>query len=317
MKSRERFILALAVLALAAAPPCLRAAESSAAQFLKLGFGARALGMGEAFAAVADDAAALHYNPAGLAPGAGPQGKTALFSHAWHIQDMGVSQAALLSRPWGFGLTYFSVGEMEGWDDTGTVQTGDFTARDLAFSVGRGFEAGPFRAGIALKYIGQKIKDSSAHAAAADLGLLYQPENSRVKYGVSLANLGTRIKFREDAFPLPLTLRAGASVALKGAPVLLAAQADFANDSGAALRLGGEYAVTDSLRLRLGYKTVSSSDRDAVLGTDMGGSGTGVSSLFGFFAGLGIQMSGFSLDYALAPYGELGSAHRVSIGMKL
>ena len=271
--------------------------------------------MGEAFTAVADDASALYYNPAGLAPGAGPQRKAALFSHAWHIQDMGVSQAALLSRPWGFGLTFFSAGDMEGMD-LNQNPTGTFTASDVAFSAGRGFALGPLRAGVALKYISQKIKDSSAHAAAADLGLLYQPEDSALKFGASLANLGTKIKFKTDSFPLPLTLRAGASMAFRGFPLLLAVQADFPNDSGAALRLGGEYSVTGALKLRLGYKTSSSSDRDAILGTELGGSDSGVSSLFGFFAGVGLSMGDFSLDYALSPYGELGNAHRVSMGMK-
>jgi opacity protein-like surface antigen len=312
MKYLKLFTLAAALTAWAVTGAA--AAESSAAQFLRLGFGARALGMGEAFTAVADDAAALHYNPAGLYAEGAP--RSAMFSHAWHIQETGVSQAALLASPWGFGVTYFSAGELEGRDDAGAV-TGDFTARDLAFSAGRGFLLGPVRAGVAFKYIGQKIEESSAHAAAVDLGLLYQPGKSGVRLGAALSNLGTKVKFREDSFPLPLTLKAGASVALKDAPLLLAAQLDFPNDAGAALRLGGEYSATENFKLRAGYKTSSSGDRDAILGRELGGGATGVSSLFGFFAGVGLNLGGFSLDYSIAPYGELGSAHRVSVVMKL
>ena len=51
--------------------PFAHGAQSSAAQFLKLGFGARALGMGESFVAVADDISSVYYNPAGLALKAG------------------------------------------------------------------------------------------------------------------------------------------------------------------------------------------------------------------------------------------------------
>jgi hypothetical protein len=41
-------------------------ADKFAGEFLRLGVGARALGMGEAFVAVADDASASYWNPAGL-----------------------------------------------------------------------------------------------------------------------------------------------------------------------------------------------------------------------------------------------------------
>lgn len=314
MKTRIKFILAAVAAALAAAPAA-RAAESSAAQFLRLGFGARALGMGEAFTAVADDAAALHYNPAGLATEGIPERRTAVFSHAWHIQDMGVSQAGYLARPWGFGLTYFSAGEMEGRDDAGAA-TGDFTARDLAVTAGRGYSFGELSLGAAVKYVHQKIGGASAGAAAADLGALYRRDGSPLKFGAALTNLGTKVKFRDDAFPLPLTFRAGASLEVPGAPLLAAAQLDFPNDSGASLRLGAEYRAAENFRLRAGYKTSSSEDRDAVLGTELGGNAGGVSSLFGFFAGIGLNLGEFTLDYALAPYGELGSAHRVALAMK-
>ena len=72
--SRFKFFIAFAPLFLCVfffasytSVPFVYAAESSAAQFLKLGFGARALGMGESFVAIADDISAIHYNPAGLA----------------------------------------------------------------------------------------------------------------------------------------------------------------------------------------------------------------------------------------------------------
>ena len=58
--------LVASLLALAAAGPSA-AADKYAGEFLRVGAGARALGMGGAFLAVADDATAGYWNPAGLA----------------------------------------------------------------------------------------------------------------------------------------------------------------------------------------------------------------------------------------------------------
>src|SRR5690349_17928904 len=45
----------------------VEASETANAQFLKLGAGARAAGMADAFTSVADDVTAAYWNPAGLA----------------------------------------------------------------------------------------------------------------------------------------------------------------------------------------------------------------------------------------------------------
>ena len=55
----------VSVLLLAGSSPA-GAVDKFAAEFLKIGIGARALGMGGAFVSVADDASAAYWNPAGL-----------------------------------------------------------------------------------------------------------------------------------------------------------------------------------------------------------------------------------------------------------
>ena len=321
------FVIAVIIFAQA---QCLRAAQSSAAQFLKLGFGARALGMGEAFVSVADDGAALYYNPAGLEgerPCCGPKASGTAppedwpccgpnefsFSHALHVQNTAVSQISFMRRPYAFALTYFSAGQLEGRDENGAL-TGNFSARDLAVSAGRGFKLGALAAGVSGKFISQNIKNSGAAAFASDLGLLYRFSGTPYALGASVVNLGTKVKFDEESFPLPLALKAGASAAFE--KILLALQADFPNDSGAVIRAGAEYRGISGLALRAGYKTSPSDQRDAILGTGLGGSASGVSAMYGFFAGLGFEYSNYKLDYALLPYGELGSAHRFSLGVR-
>src|SRR5687767_4320158 len=60
----RKFFAALGILVFSAR--LLLAAGTSSAQFLKMGAGARAAAMGNAFTAVADDVTATYWNPAGL-----------------------------------------------------------------------------------------------------------------------------------------------------------------------------------------------------------------------------------------------------------
>ncbi|HNW44004.1 MAG TPA: PorV/PorQ family protein [Elusimicrobiales bacterium] len=291
----------------------LYAAESSSAQFLNLGFGARALGMGEAFTAVADDVSALYYNPAGLAGEAGGRTEMA-FSHAWHVQDTSISQVGLVRRPYAYAVTYFSAGQLEGRNDLG-VANGNFTANDAALAASRGFTLGPLQAGVSGRFISQRIKSSGATSLAADLGVLYRFEGTPYSAGAALVNLGTKVTFKDESYPLPMKLRAGAAAAFKAQKLLLALDTEFPNDAPALLRLGAEYRGIEPLAFRLGYRTTTGRQSDAILGSGFGDSSSGVSGMYGFFAGFGFKYADFNLDYALLPYGDLGSAHRFSLGV--
>ncbi len=307
-----RALLYLPLLAALCAPAA--AAETSAAQFLRLGFGARSLGMAGAYAAVGEGAEAAYYNPASYAQ-ASPGGEVSL-SHTWHVQDTGLTQGAYARRGWGVSFTWFSAGDLEGRDDLGNP-TGTFTAEDAALTAGAGFRWRGAAVGASVKGVRQRIRDSGATAAAADLGLLYPADPlAPMRLGLSVANLGSKIKFEAEAYPLPVTWRAGLAMRPGEGSTLLALQADINNDGGSSLGFGAEYRPVEELALRGGYRTSSSDQRDAILGSELGSSTSGIDGLYGFYMGIGFEIRGVILDYALLPYGDLGSSHRFAVGMK-
>ncbi len=65
--------------------PSQVAAKKFAGEFMAMGGGARAMGMGGAFVAVADDASTLYWNPAGIS---GFEKRQALFMHSERFGDM-------------------------------------------------------------------------------------------------------------------------------------------------------------------------------------------------------------------------------------
>jgi len=292
---------------------------TSAAAFLKLGFGARPLAMGEAFVSMADDASAVHYNPAGLAlappPGSGGAQRPIelMVSHALHIQDIRLSQMGLVKRPFGFSATHLSLDGIERRSSETVEPEGHFGATDLALGVSYGRKLRGVGLGGTLKLIRQTIGEYSASAYALDVGAIHRFERWPVSVGASVVNIGTRVRFLDEGFPLPLTLRLGTTVGLsRRFPHALTFQLDLPRDNAPALRVGMEYLGFGPFALRAGYRTVPSEQRQAALGKALGSSAPGLSEFYGMFMGAGFRSSLGRMDYTILPYGELGNAHRFS-----
>lgn len=294
-------------------------AGTSAANFLQLGFGARAIGFSEAFVPVANDASAVYYNPAGLAhPGLEDARSSAgayqiLASQALLTQGVSMTQLGLVKRPWGLSLTHLSLGGIEQRTSETAAPEAIVGASGLSLGLSYGRKVNGVGLGVTGKFIRETIAQYSASAFALDLGALYRFEGRPVSLGLDVANLGTRIRYVDQSYPLPMIVRVGAAYGLtKEFPHALVLQLDKPYGEAVAARLGFEYRGFGPIALRAGYRTYSGDQRTAALGKTLGSTSSGLSDFYGMTLGAGIRTPYGDLDYALVPSGELGTAHRMS-----
>lgn len=296
---------------------------TSAATFLQLGFGARPLALGEAYVAMADDASAMHYNPAGLAlpPRVVSQGEQRRFemmaSHALHVQDIRLSQMGILARPWGVSLTHLQLGGIERRTSETAQPDSLFGASDMVFGVSYGKTFGLWGTGATLKTVRQSIGNKSASAWAVDLGVLRRFKSFPISFGASIVNIGQEVTFIEEGFALPTTVRVGVTYGMsKHFPHAFSLQIEKPRDGSMNLRLGMEYLGFGPFAMRLGYRTVTGVQRSAAIGSQLGTDAPGLSEFYGMFLGTGFRTKFGNMDYTLLPYGELGNAHRLSFSIQ-
>lgn len=285
---------------------------TSGAQFLKLEPGARPAAMGGAFSAVADDVHAVYYNPAGLGRLKSVEIAGMHNSHFQGIShNFGAVAVPILSwvdtrfarNEYGvmaFSLTSLSVSGIERRGVIETDQpTGNFGASDFAYTLAYGKElSGEFSAGAAVKFIDQTIDDARSTALGLDLGLLYRLD--RWSLAAGLRNYGTKVKFRSESDPLPMTATLGASYRFSER-FLGAADIRVPRDNSIKLALGGEY------RRRF---------HEDLIGFARGGYDTANAEADGFGGvtlGAGLRFRATEFDFAWIPFGDLGSTFRYSL----
>lgn len=281
---------------------------TTGAQFLKIGVGARPIGMGGCFAGIADDVNAIEWNPAGLNY---LSEREISFTHGVWLEDIYFDYLAyaslnkVLGGRVGGAVKYLSMSKIEKIDNLGFKSGESFQPYDLAIIVSYAREIINIPLGINFKFIRSEIDDSTANTFAFDLGGIYKLMKEKLSIGVVVENIGAGMKFDEKEDPLPLNMKIGGAYQLLKDSLTVAMEFNIPSDNNINQHLGVEYIYKKIKKIqivgRTGYKTNTIEDIDLLSGLSLG---------------LGFKLQGYSLDYAWVPYGELEDTHRISLSAR-
>ena len=342
-----KYLLVLIALMLALLPATGQAVFTklgmAGAQFLKIGVG-RPTGMGDAFAAVADDASATFWNPAGIAL---VDNRELLLNHIDWISDVTHEYISFVAPTaagnFGFAVTALRMGNIEETSLEEPQGTGRvFTASDLAFGVtyARKF-TDKFSFGATVKGIQERIWDMTASDIAFDFGVHFNTGLKSLRLGMAISNFGPDTRYTGNqlqfdyadpgwtwpwtrtpaagelltqTYALPVLFRFGVAYNLIGAKDMkLTAAADLMhyNDVNEKIGVGVEYALY-GFKLRAGYII----NADASYTQSIGASN-------GLSAGAGVDVTPFGknnmkfgVDYGYRNLGRLGNSHRVNMNIR-
>ena len=245
---------------------------TDAASFMKIGAGARAVALGGAFVAVAGDASAGYWNPAGLTQLSGP---VISLADRVSVLDTEFAHLALASPAWGLGFlglsaSYYSCGDVIMYDDHG-VNAGTLTDRETALILSYAYSLNQLSVGVNAKYIYQDMSDESlsteSDGVGADISVLYKVfENLAVG-----AIFHSKYKMKSNADDSlsgesPLNIRGGVHYRAdmsRGNSLSLMVDFDQTDSRPLKLHLGTEFALYDSFFLRAGLDDLYLETRDA------------------------------------------------------
>lgn len=309
---------------------------TGAAAFLEIGVGARAMAMGGAYAAVANDATALYWNPAGMVWVNGVQCELA--HNKWLVGTYHDFAGVVVPVPGlrsTFGFSYNSldygdeaVRTVERPEGTGEMFSGRDVAVTLSYAVAF---TDRFSFGLSGKYVAQRIWSETGSAMAMDAGIFYNTLVKGLRLGACVSNFGSKIELRgrhirtivdpdegvenydrvpvnykTGQYSLPLLFRVGISYERhlgSLGKVLVSMDVNHPSFATESINLGMEYGFANMFYLRGGCESLF--ERDHINGLTMGG-------------GIDLYrrgMMGVRVDYCWADWGVLDNAQRFSLGL--
>lgn len=297
-------VLAIALISLILFCQSAKAAGTgtSTGEFLKLGIGARAAGLGGAYTAVCNDATSIYWNPAGLSSDLDYSFSVmhAVWIDKTYFDFIGYSQKIQNIGTVGMGVQYFNAGSIKETDETGLIQ-GAFTPKDVAVNLAWAREFWRIPLGVNIKYINSQIKNK-ASAISLDAGLKLNFYD-RLEVALVGQNLIGQLKYVEEENPLPQTYKVGTRTYIS-ANTFWALDIVKQRDRKLYYNFGIEYGKKigvmedKKVAVRTGYSTKTAGD---------------IEGLSGLAVGFGLGLEKFDFDYAWTPYGDLGQTHRISV----
>jgi hypothetical protein len=309
---------------------------TTAAQFLKIGVGARANGLGGSFTAIANDVTALYWNPAGIT---NLQKFSLAVSHSEWFADISHDFAGIVypfssSDIIALSVVALNTGEQEVTTVTQPEGTGvyyDVSDLSIGLTYARAL-TDRFSVGLTVKYIQQTLYNESANTFAIDIGSFLRTGFHDLVIAMNISNFGGSMqlegrdlititdinsqvsgnhnpdaRLKTEPWPLPLIFRVGIAMNLVGGndPIIHSESNRFTfaidgvhpNDNTEKVNIGGEYAWNENVFARLGYK----------INYDVEKWTFGVGLKFD----IGSNQVGF--DYALVDFNDLGKVSQFSL----
>lgn len=309
---------------------------TTAAPFLNIGIGPRAISQGGAVTATVNDVTSLYWNPAGASRS---QFNSAMFARTEWFADITYNWAGAMVNigdlgAIGLSLTYLDYGDMEVTTLEESEGTGEmFSAYDMAMGLTYAYNlTDKFSIGGTVKYVNQSIWNSSASAVAMDLGVLFNSDFYGLKIGAVITNFGTDMKLdgkdllvlydidkniygnndqilaklNVDQYPLPLTFKVGIGmdvISTQMNKLTIGVDAIHPSDNNEHLNVGAEYVFMDLISFRGGYKSL-------FLDNSEEGLSLGVGVKYYFAPDFGIFF-----DYAYQDFGLLDNTQHFAVGI--
>jgi len=272
--------------------------------FLEPGFGPRAIGMGKAFTAIANDTYAPYWNPAGLAQIT--KSSYSLTSYDWHDTTStylgNVTNFGKYSGSLGFALVNCSSTPIDMFDSAGNPLGKSTDIWDRVAIIAYGRNIGDLSIGLSMKYIKTQLIDVGSTGLGYDFGLLYNIDPTEifnlenplypVKIGLLVKDVGdTKLDYGYGVIDqISQQIRLGISTHINKS-LLISIENWNSNNRPDELHYGVEYIVVKDFALRAGLQNIIT-NTESMKHADI------------YTFGTSIKMNDYEFDYSLVMHPE-------------